>query len=426
MIDLATPADAGVLAYAPAYKRQRQRRCLGGLLVTLGLSAATASLSLCRPELLAPWSAFHIILAVGGLSALWLYRLIELHACRVEIAGRGLIFRRPFRAPRRLAWEQIQLLCGDCDRETLTLHLRNGAAVPLPAPLAAPAWLWAALERYLPDRVDAGARALLRGQQDDGYPPLLAPGQLPDPATLAPPAPRRVAWTRALWFSRCLMLGFLAMFAALLLSLHASQTRYQALTQRGLAVQGTVTGWHCGLFSVVPTYVIRYRFTCNGVGHEGESYVPARLYQAVPVGALCLVTYLPEDPAVNCQGSAPERLQEQMVGSVLCVYVLLPILAGAALVMEGEVRRQRRLVRTGAVAAAQVLEYRRPQGLLGGKAQVRYRFETPDGELLLGEARLPRSGLAAPGATVPVVYDPAQPRRNLPLAACTWVRLLEA
>jgi hypothetical protein len=431
MTDLDTPtlpAESGVvLGYAPAFK-QRQRcrygRCL--LLTALGI-LSTLLFSLVRPDLLLPASACQIILAVGGLAVLWLYRLIDLHARTVELTETALILRQAFLPPRRFAWSQIKWLTGDRHAGTCTLHLQDGATWSLPVPLDGVGRLWTALQRHLAERVDTGAWQLLLSLEAGS---ATVAAQLPLPPAAAGPrldtGPRRAAIKGALWFHRAALLCFFIVYCAFVGSLGSGRDKYRTLAEYGQPVLGTVTGWETGILNGVTTYTIRYTFTVRARDYVGESYVPARMFRMTPVGAHCDVTYFPENPDVNCQGDANERLGEQMMARNLAIYVLLPILVFGAFRLEWEALRERRLVCSGALVAAQVLECGKLQNPFGGRPRVRYRFQTPEGELLLGEARLPRRHQAEPGELLPLVYDPVQPRRHLLLAACAWVRLVEA
>jgi hypothetical protein len=421
-VQAAPQARVAALEYPRAYKHTQRWQAAASLLVTLGSIAYAAALS--YHDVLTPGSACQLMLALGGFALVCVYRLFDLHIRRVLVCDDGLVFQQPLRSPQLLSWADIGLITGNRLSGTVAVHRRDGSVWPLPAPVTGLGRLWVALETHVPEVVDTGAwEALLRLEKGATARPPLGLTLLPDPVTLAPPAPRPVASTTSLWFNRCLLGGFLVMFLALVVSINADRRRYRLLAEQGQQTMGTVTDWRSGFYNGVTTYEVSYSFAVDGIGYTGVSYVPSRLFQSEPVGGPCLVTYLPDEPGLNCQGFAEERFLEQFLATTLAVALLLPILVFAVLRLEHSAGLERRLLREGGIAAAQVIACDKPKGLVAGKRLVRYRFETADGEMLIAEAKLIQAATVFPGDVVPVVYDPRQPRRNLPLASCGLARI---
>jgi hypothetical protein len=412
-----------LLGYTTAFKRRRRRVCIRCLLLTLVGLLATTSLSLVRPDRLAPGSACQIMLAVAGVAALWLYRLHDLYARSIELTEVGLVLREPLASLRRCDWFQIQRVSGDLPTGTVTLHLLDGTAWPLPSPLEGGGRLWAALQRHLPERVETSAWTLLLTLPDGSAEP---PHNLPPSASSAHglDRSRRTVFTRRLWMGRFLLLALFVWCGIYLHSIHSSLDKFRSLAQAGQTTEGTVTGWHSGMLNGVTTYAMRFTFMHDKIAYTGESFVPAHMFRAQPVRSPCTITFLPGDPTINCQGSATERLNEQIVARALAIFVLLPILAYSLLHQEWEAHRERRLVLHGSFARAQVIEATSPRNPFARRCKVRYRFQTSEGELLLGTAHLSGRRSTLPGELLPVVFHPTQPRRHLLLAACTWVRLV--
>jgi hypothetical protein len=145
-------------------------------------------------------------------------------------------------------------------------------------------------------------------------------------------------------------------------------------------------------------YQLRYRYTAPQPGGEPGSFtateiIPLSLYQRLKPGAAVEVRYLPEKPQVarlsSMLPSSEPPAQNPLVWYLFWGGFALAA-CGIPLLMLRRVwpfyRREWRLERSGRLLAGEVVDFN-PSVLRFGKAcfQLRYRFLTPEGQLIEGE-----------------------------------------
>jgi Protein of unknown function (DUF3592) len=149
-------------------------------------------------------------------------------------------------------------------------------------------------------------------------------------------------------------------------------------------------------------YWVDYGFTANGRTYERNRKVSARTWKSLKVGASLTVRYLPSNPGIH----NPAGWNNEGVG-----FWVSP-LAGFSLVMGGwlcmlPIRSQGRLLGGGRVTPGVVT--RHSKGKHG--YTISYEFSLMNGARRTGETGA-RKDPPALGSTLPVLYDPEEPRKN--------------
>lgn len=164
-------------------------------------------------------------------------------------------------------------------------------------------------------------------------------------------------------------------------------------------------------------YTVRYGYEVGEQEYAGEQRVTESAYDALAGGAALSVTYLPDDPAdVRLEADSPEDRFRNYLTAVVAGLTL-----AALLMLLSAVLRRRRALRIvpPAVLTGQVVAC---EGALDDdgdyKVKVRFRFLTPQGQTLSGQARQIRNDLRdrplpPVGAPVAVYYRHEQSYRLL-------------
>jgi hypothetical protein len=285
-----------------------------------------------------------------------------------------------------LAWMWLQALRGDPDTPGTFLVLR-------PALLAFGGMLVFLVASAIgfTNRLDIGAYTAI-------------------PEELTPP-PRQVdddTWKLVL----TIVCADVAMLVAVMSATILPQVRNTVwLQQRGVESVGTVSEMEIrrgpkGQIS----HHIRYDFE----GHDGWAAIPESRYSALHRGDHVPVTYLADRPEINRpQAKRDVRAFSQPdplpIGFLALGLVLVFVLVRAL------TRRRRRLAEEGVATIATIIDVR-PQ-------RFRYAFEVEEnrveGMLLLNRQKVRE--MPRVGDKVVVLYDPANPRRSVALAALSRV-----
>jgi hypothetical protein len=181
------------------------------------------------------------------------------------------------------------------------------------------------------------------------------------------------------------------------------QSAQQALlNEQGKEAEGTVTRlWRARDKEKRP--MVAYQYQAAGATYAGSAKAPLRIWKTLAVGSPLAVRFLPSDPALNHPiGWAASTLP-----------LWLPFLAGALLAALGGflvfgLRRQMALLSEGRPAPAVVTRYSNAQH---GQKNIHYEFPLLGGSMAKGHSG-PRRTLPAIGATLCVIYDRDNPRRN--------------
>ena len=216
--------------------------------------------------------------------------------------------------------------------------------------------------------------------------------------------PRRVALTGGgkalLVLALALCIGSLP--AAVLLGSIARRNAEERrlMQEQGVETEGRITRLARG--GGEDRYRVSYGFTANGRTYERNRKVSARTWKSLKVGASLPVRYLPSNPEIhNPAGWSKNDMP-----------MWLPPLAGFSLAMGGwlcmlPIRSQRRLLGGGRVTPGVVT--RHSKGKHG--YTISYEFSLMNGARRTGETG-PRKDPPALGSTLPVLYDPEEPRKN--------------
>jgi Protein of unknown function (DUF3592) len=216
--------------------------------------------------------------------------------------------------------------------------------------------------------------------------------------------PRRVTLTSGgktlLVLALALCIGGLP--AALLLGSIARRNAEERrlMKEQGVETEGRIT--RLARAGGEDRYRVSYGFTANGRSYERNRKVSARTWKSLNVGASLTVRYLPSNPEIhNPAGWNNEGMP----------FWVSP-LAGCSLAMGGwlcmlPIRSQRRLLGGGRVTSGVVT--RHSKGKHG--YTFAYEFSLMNGVRRTGETG-PRKDPPALGSTLPVLYDPEEPRKN--------------
>lgn len=189
--------------------------------------------------------------------------------------------------------------------------------------------------------------------------------------------------------------------------------RWFQFERDGVTVAASVTA----LEEADDRYTVRYGYQVGEQEYAGEQRVTESAYDALAGGAALSVTYLPDDPAdVRLEADSPEDRFRNYLTAVVAGLTL-----AALLMLLSAVLRRRRALRIvpPAVLTGQVVAC---EGALDDdgdyKVKVRFRFLTPQGQTLSGQARQIRNDLRdrplpPVGAPVAVYYRHEQSYRLL-------------
>lgn len=226
--------------------------------------------------------------------------------------------------------------------------------------------------------------------------------------------PREVSFTgrgKALvGLAAALVIG--AITAAVGLGLVASRQAAESriLRQEGVVTVGTITKlWRSRDDKKQPW--MAYRFTSQGGTYRRDAKVPLPIWKNLRVGADYPVRYVPSHPDLN----HPEGLAGRPLPPWV-PFLVAGALAALAVLATMPIRSQRRLLTEGRVAPGLVTRHGNPEhGPHNHKLGRKYYYEFP---LLSGAVAQGRAGpVENPpevGRTIPVLYDPEEPRRNAP------------
>lgn len=229
------------------------------------------------------------------------------------------------------------------------------------------------------------------------------------PVELQRSTPREVALTAAgrivAGLAFALAVGALVAFALLYAKAGRDAQRQREMLAQAAQTQATVTAVRL-TSGKNPERVITYEFAAGNQSYGGTTRVRRNQLRTLAVGSPVAVGYVPARPQENwLVGHEPAPMPWALVA-----VVPLGMLLGAA-GLAYALRRERRLLAEGRPALARVTESKRIRYGHGSTNRVRYEFTLPSGGTRSGRYDTNRAAPAA-GATIVVLYDPDEPRRQ--------------
>jgi len=204
--------------------------------------------------------------------------------------------------------------------------------------------------------------------------------------------------------SLVLALGGIGIAIWLWTGIQSGQTQARLMQTEGREIQGVVQRlWQSG--GKHNQNMVAYDFAVAGVTAHSEIAIAADHWRALAAGSPIKVRYLPSNPGVNYPASDPPEAERPFAVIIFVVYFL-----GVASVFPFMIRREWRLLREGQPAPSMVTGNRRARGA----NFVRYQFALPGGEVFNGCGK---RSFTEPGSTICILYNPRNPRRNLPYPA---------
>jgi hypothetical protein len=196
-----------------------------------------------------------------------------------------------------------------------------------------------------------------------------------------------------------------ALAAGIALGLLASRQAEERrlLREQGADTQGRVTRlWRSR--DKDRQHWVTYQFAVQGRSYPGRAKLPRSVWTNLQVGSDLPVRYLPSDPALSYP-----RGYESMPMPMWVPGLVAAALAACGWLATFSIRRQRCLLARGRPAPAVVTRLTRTQH---GQT-IHYEFPVLSGAIARGRGSPGRTP-AAIGATICVLYDPENPRRNAP------------
>lgn len=240
-------------------------------------------------------------------------------------------------------------------------------------------------------------------------PPWKPPEGWQPPAELDRPMPRPVrltAWGILLYVLSALILaGGLIGTVGLARECRRQQAEETRMHAQSRRVAGVVTRlWRDSEDS--GDYHVDYRYAVRGRNHDATATIDSDFWNRLHPLAAVAVTYLPSEPTHNYLTADPLGYMP-----VWAPFLTAGIIALAGAWMPLAVRRHRRLLQRGRPAPAVVTRLRKWDTRDGTQNLVSYQFAVPGGGFCQGRSSLFRKALTA-GATICILFDPANPRRN--------------
>ena len=203
------------------------------------------------------------------------------------------------------------------------------------------------------------------------------------------PLPKAQTGCLALFFSVSLLIGALLTFATL-----SEWYVMEQFKSTGITTQAQVIERYSGNFRGIRTYFLRLRFENNEQAYENRVQVNAAQYSRYQVGEEAPIRYLPEDPtivSVDWENSEDPTFQRILTGFTLIWNVtVLALLLGIL----GQYRKLLRLALGGKMLTGEIIQ---ASGCnddpANCKVTIRFRFQSPTGKLLNGEASQTRNDL---------------------------------
>ena len=200
-----------------------------------------------------------------------------------------------------------------------------------------------------------------------------------------------------------LFVGALPAGVALQVTASRQAQNRRLLQDQGVDTEGRITRlWRSRDEDKQPW--VAYQFTAQRRTYDRRAKLPLRAWRNLRVGSGLPVRYLPSDPALSYP-----RGHEGKPTPMWVPYLVAGGLAVSGWLVTRGLLSQRRLLAQGRPAPALVTRHTQAQH---GKT-IYYEFPVLSGAIAKGHSG-PTRKPPAPGATICVLYDPENPRRNAP------------
>jgi hypothetical protein len=234
----------------------------------------------------------------------------------------------------------------------------------------------------------------------------------PDGLNRSRPRPVKLTRSGKALLVIAIVLGIGAPAAGIALSLEARRQAENArlLREESAITEGRVTRlWRSRDDEKQPW--MAYRFSGQGQTYENRAKVSLRLWQSLRVGSPLPVYYVPSRPDLSSPFTTARGALPSWVAFLIAIG-----LAGGGFLSTLPIRSQRRLLSEGRPAPGLVIKHGKAERRSHGRGlESKYYYEFPllSGAIAKGEAG-PCKNPPVIGSTIPVIYDPDNPRRNAP------------
>jgi hypothetical protein len=236
----------------------------------------------------------------------------------------------------------------------------------------------------------------LAAMQRDWKPPVELSGSGPREVRLSAGG-KVLAFVAALMFG-----GAIASGVGLTRVAARQETERKSLRAAAVEVQAVVTRhWRTGGKSDTPK--IAYEFEYAGHTYHGSARAPRRIWGALSVGASIPIRFLPSNPELNHPAEWESDVLPKVMPGIIAASLVL-----VGLLMVFIIRREMGLLTEARAAPGRVTRVRRVKN----GHFLNYEFATLAGEVLKGRAEVRKAQPV--GATLCVLYDRDNPRRNAP------------
>ena len=180
----------------------------------------------------------------------------------------------------------------------------------------------------------------------------------------------------------------------------ARRRRRTLLRDQGIAADAVVTRvWRGG--GKEDEHRVTYRFAYDGKIYSRTVRTPVSIWRTLAPGADLPVRFVPSRPTISHPVAWPSTGLPSWFPYLLAAMVTVP-----AFLLPIPVRREARLLAEGRPAPGRVTGFKKADKAI----RVLYEFRLLNGALVKGKVN--RSKPPIEGATVCVLYDPENPRRN--------------
>jgi hypothetical protein len=234
----------------------------------------------------------------------------------------------------------------------------------------------------------------------------------PDGLNRSRPRPVRLTGPGKALLVIAIILGIAAPAAGIALGLVARRQVENArlLREESAVTEGRVTRLWRGRDDEKQPWMA-YRFSGQGQTYERNAKVSLRRWQGLRVGSPLPVYYVPSRPDLSNPFTTARTAMPPWVPFLVAI-----ILAGGSFLATLPIRSQHRLLSEGRPAPGLVMKHgqaRRSSHGRGLESKYYYEFPLLSGAIAKGEAG-PCKNPPVIGSTIPVIYDPDNPRRNAP------------